>query len=131
MRITAAAVLFTIVAAAGTSHAASTVSFRFQNNFWINLHHVLRGDARRTGLKLPLTVPLDSLTPAERAAWSEAVTAYADLATRNLVFDERLIAVSNALSRETNDTLPEGVVDEPIRRALVSAAPIYRAHGWR
>ena len=130
MRIAAAAVLVATVAVAGTSHAAATLSFRFQNNFWVNLHHVLRGDARRRGLTLPLTVPLDSLTAAERATWSEALTAYTDLATRNLVFDERLIAISNALSRETTDTLPDGVVEESIRRALVSTAPIYRAHGW-
>ena len=109
---------------------AAVVTLRFQNDFWVNLHHVVRGDARRASLKLPVAVPVESLPAAERAAWSEALSAYSDLSTKNLVFDPGLIAINNALSQLTGTDLPPGVVAEPVRRALAAAAPVYRAHGW-
>jgi len=127
MRIVGAAALLALL---GVLRPAPPLTFHFQNNFWVNLHHVVRGDARRAGLTLPVTVPIESLQSAERTAWSDALTAYAGLTTRDLVFDPRLIAINNALSRIAADGVPAGVVDEPLRRALNGAAPIYRAHGW-
>ena len=130
MRITAAAAVLIVCAVGWPSAAPRTLTFTFQNNFWVNLHHVVRGDARRADLKLPVTVPLESLRPDERTAWSEALAAYADLSKLNLVFDDRLIVISNALSRVTGDTLPDGLVEASVRHALLRAAPIYRTHGW-
>jgi hypothetical protein len=108
----------------------AALTFRFQNDFWVNLHHVVRGDARRASVKLPVAVAVESLQPSERSAWSEALSAYSDLSAKNLVFDRDLIAINNALSGLTGTDLPPGVIDEPIRRALTAAAPVYRAHGW-
>ena len=109
---------------------AQALTFRFQNNFWVNLHHLVRGEARRATLKLPLVVPLESLQPPERTAWSDALTAYADLATKNLIFDPRLVAIDNALAGVTARGLPAGLVDDPIRGALNGAAAVYRKQGW-
>ena len=50
----------------------AALTFLFQNQFWVNLHHVVRGDARRASLKLPVAVATESLQPAARTAWSEA-----------------------------------------------------------
>ncbi|HEX6463013.1 MAG TPA: hypothetical protein VFZ98_01115 [Vicinamibacterales bacterium] len=128
--IFAVASVITLLASQQSADRVQALTFRFQNNFWVNLHHLVRGEARRASLKLPLVVPLESLQPDERAAWSNALTAYKDLATKNLIFDRHLVAIDNALAGLATSDVPAGLVDEPIRRALNLAAPVYRLHGW-
>ena len=44
--------VFLIFVASSTSHAVEP-AFRFQNNFWVSLHHTLRGEARRRDVRGP------------------------------------------------------------------------------
>ena len=118
------------VAAQAANPAPAVPFFQFQNNFWVNLHHVIRGDARRASLNLPPMVPFASLSAAEQAAWSRALDAYANLATRSLVFDPELVRINNLLTRVNTRAVAEASLDGAIRSALNAGAPVYRAHGW-
>jgi hypothetical protein len=134
MRARAIAVVLAILTMIGLSdhpsHAAKT-PFRFQNNFWVNLHHFVRGEARRRAFNAPPLMPVSALSEAERTAWTSALDGYAELANLDLVFDERLIRINNALAtRGGAATLPEGLVEPGALAALNRAAPIYRAHLW-
>jgi hypothetical protein len=105
--------------------------FRFQSNFWVNLHHFVRADSRRRSIPGAPLLPLSELSADERASWNAALDAYANLAKANLVFDERLIALNNALSAlGDSPALPPGTVEPKIAAALNGAAPVYRAHLW-
>jgi hypothetical protein len=106
--------------------------FVFQDSFWINLHHFVRAESRRQARHLPLELPLAELTSEERTAWETALTAYADLAERNLVFDESLVRLDNWLAAMRPDRLtsPTATTDRDIATTLVGAADAYRAHRW-
>jgi hypothetical protein len=110
--------------------AACAESFEFQNNFWVNLHHFVRGEARRRSVGLTLNLPPAELNDKERPVWTKALDAYASLAKEDLVFSEPLVRINKALATMSGDSLPPGVVDPKIAAALESAAPIYRAHLW-
>src|SRR5262249_54542819 len=59
--------------------------------------------------------------------------AYADYARRDLLFDESLRRITNALASVTNEMSLNPVpaaVGATAARALTAAAPIYRAHYW-
>jgi len=114
-----------------TQPQAAEPQFRFQNNFWVNLHHLLRGDARRRPLNLPPAMKLAQLTDAERAAWTSSLDAYADVGRRDLLFDAGLVRINSALAQVVSeDTLTAPSLDPAIVVALNRAAPVYRAHGW-
>jgi len=100
-------------------------AFEFQNSFWVNLHHFVRAEARDSRL-----LPLSALRQDERAAWTMALDAYADLAKLNLIFDERLIRINNALAKAADGASLAGLVEPKIAAALNAAAPIYRSHLW-
>jgi hypothetical protein len=108
-------------------------AFTFQDNFWVNLHHVLRGEARRRGVGAPARVKLDELTANERVAWTSALDAYAGFASRSLIFDAPLVRISNALTlvagEASLDPRPASL-DQAAARALTMAAPVYRRHYW-
>ncbi len=118
--------------AASPVDAAVVPAFRFQNNFWVNLHHVLRGEARRRGVGAPPRVRLEELGANEPAAWTAALDIYTRYAGLDLVFDPVLIRLNNALTRAIDDSSLRGLpgLDAPTTRALTMAAPIYRAHYW-
>ena len=94
--------------------------FRFQSNFWVNLHHFVRAEARRRsqGEKPVVELP------------AAALDAYSDLAKAALMFNARLIRINNALATVSGDELPPGTVDPEIEAALKAAAPVYRAKLW-
>lgn len=94
--------------------------FRFQSNFWVNLHHFVRAEARRrnVGEKPVLELPAAALDP------------YSDLAKAALMFNARLIRINNALASISGDVLPASAVEPEIAAALNAAAPIYRAKLW-
>jgi hypothetical protein len=95
--------------------------FRFQSNFWVNLHHFVRAEARR---RMVGQVPLLPGLPAS------ALEAYSEAAKESLIFDGRLIRINNVLSAVSGDTLPKGLVELQIEAALKAAAPVYRAALW-
>jgi hypothetical protein len=140
IRITTAALLVAVVVR-GTSgtpgtpgtQATAGTRFVFQNNFWVNLHHVLDAEAHRRDARAPLRVKLEELPAAERSVWAAALDAYRIHAQHNLITDASLIRINNALTTVPSDgSLPDAVdgADAATRRALASAAPIYRAHYW-
>jgi hypothetical protein len=111
----------------------SGTRFTFRNNSWVNLHHVLDAEAHRRDARAPLRVKLEELPAAERATWIAALDAYRVHAQHNLIVDPFLIRINNALTEIASDAaLPDSVdgADATTRHALVSAAPIYRAHYW-
>ncbi len=103
--------------------------FVFQDNFWVNLHHLLRADARRCGHGLPLELPLAILGTGERPTWESALSAYADLAKRSFIVDQILVQIDNVLAIQSEPTIKSTTpIDPAIMAALNSAAPIYRDH---
>src|SRR5215467_6075651 len=108
-----------------------TVTFVFQNNFWLNLHQFVRGEAYRQSVKATPGLDPATLNDADRATWIAAVDAYADFAKRDVLFDPELRALNNALvAMRDVAQLPEGVVSAAATKTLNAAAPIYRAHVW-
>lgn len=107
--------------------------FRFQNSFWVNLHATLRGEARRRSLTLAAQIDIAGLPDAERKSWSSALDAYQDYGRRNVIFDETLVHLNNWLSTVPDEGPLSPIasdIDASTVRALVVAAPVYRAHFW-
>jgi hypothetical protein len=105
--------------------------FIFQSNFWVNLHHFLRGESRRHSLGNPLELSLSALKMEERGAWEHALDAYSDLTKRSLIFDQSLVKIDNTLARSSDtSTIRSEAIDSKITDALNGAAPVYRAHRW-
>lgn len=104
--------------------------FIFQNNFWINLHHFLRGESRRQSLNMPLQQPLAALGVDERLAWQSALDAYVGIANLNSL-DQQLVRIDNVLTRLKGTTsVRSNRIDPKLRAALNAAEPVYRAHQW-
>jgi hypothetical protein len=99
--------------------------WELHSSFWMSLHQRLIEDAMAREPR-----PLDALTPAEKAAWQEAVEAYRTLGgDGNMTFARPMIITSDALSQVVDDAT-ELVGDAPLSEALSRAAPVYRAHRW-
>jgi hypothetical protein len=129
------------LASAQSGGGANKPLFELHSGFWINLHHFLYAQARKTLSKqsareVALTASdmdaLQRLSPAERAAWDRAVAYYAaSIAERDLLFDDDLVAIKNALEDAENSTdLAQAPVPGDLRQTLLKASPIYRAHWW-
>jgi hypothetical protein len=129
--IAAILAVLTLIGLSGRPVRAAEAQFRFQDSFWVNLHHFVRAEARRRAFNAPLVMPMSALSEAERTAWASSIDAYADLAKLDLVFDDRLIRINNALASQGEAaTLPEGIIEPGALAALNRAAPVYRAHLW-
>jgi hypothetical protein len=110
---------------------AAEPAFRFQNNFWVNLHLALRAESRARTARAPGRIKTSALKADEREAWSSALDGYAEYGQRDLLFDPRLVRMNNRLTLLVDDATLDGVdVEAPAKRALTTAAPIYRAHFW-
>jgi len=127
VRATIAAAALAIVA----QPQRAAPDFQFHNNFWVNLHGVVRAEARRRAVREPPAVKLETMSERERDAWSAALDGYADLAQRP-VFDDAFVAIGNTLTMMSGDepSLSGRGLDAGIARALTTAAPIYREHYW-
>jgi hypothetical protein len=120
------------------SLVGTAANLELHSHFWLNLHHVLyaagwdrrseQGPARAAGRSVGFSTPL---TPDEQRAWDAAVDVCArDVASKSLLFDYTLTGVKIALG-EAGDRLPDTrALPAPLKEALESAAPIYRAHAW-
>ena len=105
--------------------------FVFQNSLWVNLHHFLRGEARRAARKAEPILPLEALSAEERRAWSEGLAAYRDLAGRDLLRDQGMVELLCALAGAGEArALAPGRVSAELTRALNGAAPVYRRRAW-
>jgi len=100
--------------------------FSLQSNFWVNLHHFLRAAGRGMPLHAKLTAD-------EQRVWDEAVALYrARWSQRDLLRDDGMVAIKDALRRVPNDAAPPALRDEPeLARTLIAAAPIYRKYWWK
>jgi len=98
----------------GTSLAAPLLSasprFRFRSDFWINLHHFVRAEARRR--MLGATRALPSLE-------DSVLETYERHARASLIFDKELVALKDALVEGSRPS-----------QALQRAADVYRDQIW-
>ena len=122
----------------------ATPIFRFEaDGFWLNLHHFLyvlgraqngAPDAKRSAVeKAPgdQVEGLKGLNDADRKAWADAVTFYADgLSKQDAVFDRDLIDVTNAMRVPPTAMSKALKVDAALVATLERAAPIYRRVWW-
>jgi hypothetical protein len=135
----------TLLVAAVLAAQTATPIFRFETDgFWLNLHHFLyvlgRVEAKMPDIKREAVAgaPADeaqglkTLSDAERQAWRQAVTAYANgLSKLETVFDRRLYDVTNAVRRAASDRDAASLqIDVAVADALDRAAPIYRKAWW-
>jgi hypothetical protein len=110
----------------------SEAVFLFQNNFWVGLHHFLRGESRRRSMETPLELPLSTLNTEERAAWQRGLDGYLELSKLSLIFDERLTRINNALAEAPHTGfLRNNEIESKIVATLNAAAPVYRTHRWK
>ena len=148
MRFVAAAVSVVLsVPILGAPYQAPRASaiFRFESDeFWLNLHKFLyvlgraenkTADATRgpvAGAPEEAGRLLASLPPADRAAWAEAVTAYAKgLSRREPTQDHELALLEGRLADIDDAPSVQGAnVGEPLREVLERAAPVYRTTWW-
>src|SRR5262249_41634234 len=90
--------------------------FDFQVSFWMNLHQTLFREAVLTKMPPERQKPLgisplvtDGLSPSEKQDWDKAIQFYAEaFSDRQLVFDDGLVHINNALA-----SFPETVTPEP------------------
>jgi hypothetical protein len=118
-RLTTAAVLVLLAVP-----AAAAQRWELRSNFWVNLHQNLYEEAQG-GKQLEA----QGLTDLEAKLWRDAVNTYnVRFYNRSPIVDDELIRINDALSEATN--LPPEGFDEPVTRALLSAAPVYRKYRW-
>jgi len=114
--------------------------FEFHSGAWLNLHHVLWGQAlqrRHDAGGRDATMGLDDVNPAElddasARTWRQAIDFYAaTYADRNFTFDDamadlntRIAAVDDQADVRRSQLPPE------LAEILAQTMPIYRAHWW-
>jgi hypothetical protein len=104
--------------------AQADAFFSFHSNAWLNLHHILW--SKGEGAPLPADMP-----EAERTAWAAGIELYAPYSKRNLILDEELIAIKEALRPAEERTNLDGLpIDSGVRTTLERLMPIYRQHWW-
>lgn len=111
----------------------------------MNLHHVLyglslmrRGDtsggggSSGNGLEVFEGMEKATLDDAERRTWDAAIDVYvANVAEKNVTFDDELAGINQRLSAAQNATdLGTSGIAPALSRALASAMPVYRKHWW-
>jgi hypothetical protein len=118
--------------------------FRFEaDGFWLNLHHFLyvlgraqnhAPDAQRSAV---VNAPADQeaglkgLSESHRMNWDSAVRFYAGgLSKKDAIFDQDLIAVTNAMRVPPNATAAALKIDPELRATLIRASQVYRLAFW-
>jgi len=118
--------------------------FRFQSNFWINLHHTLYYQTQV--LETVYGLGTAHLAPMEERAyeelkrvrgeyahdWYEALRIYrVNYASLDFVFSDTMVHIDNALARANGADLPvHRDLPAPLQQALTLAAPAYRSSLW-
>jgi hypothetical protein len=124
---------------------SATIFVFHTDEFWLNLHHFLYVLGRAVNKTPDMTreavveAPRDQergfekLSANEQKTWSDAVASYAaGLSKKDLVFDDPLPALTNALARKGEAKSLTGSELEPaVATILERAAPIYRKAWWR
>lgn len=116
--------LFTAIAVFFVAVSAPAQRWDLQSNFWVNLHQALYDEAQ-SGKHFEA----QGVTDLETKLWRDAVNTYrVRFYDRSPIFDDELVRINDALSAAT-DLPPEGFA-EPVTKALLSAAPVYRKYRW-
>lgn len=93
--------------------------FVFYNNRWLNLHHFLRLSAR--GGPAPT-----GLSDEDSRAWAAGVEFYKRYADRDLLFDDGMVEIKDALrTAEVKGTLEGLVLDAGVKGTIDQLMPIY------
>src|SRR6266849_5117358 len=105
--------------------AQADAFFSFHSNAWLNLHHILW--SRGEGAPLPADLP-----EAERTAWAAGIEFYAPYSRRNLISDDELIAIKEALRNVEGRTSLDGIpIDSGVRTTLErTASGLPRSGPW-
>jgi hypothetical protein len=126
----------------GENQYANLPVFELHSGFWINLHHMLYGQARasRDGRGMPSAATgTTRRTPNEELAWDTAVAYYAaNYVDKDLLFSTEMILLKNQLGDfEQCDELSGAKVKTcdaglppKLTHVLNAAAAVYRAHEW-
>lgn len=107
--------------------------FELRNGFWINLHHFLRGTARRElhPESKPKVEFVVTLSDEEKESWKEGVEYYkTHFAEKDLIFNSEIWAVKNWFADAGNETVLRDGPDPKLKEILMKAAPVYRKHWW-
>jgi hypothetical protein len=121
----------------------ATKLFEFHSGFWVNLHHFLyiqararmkTADSRRRAVANVSgdIAAISTMSNEDRRQWEGALGYYEqNLATMSIVFDDRLVAITNLLAKqESSSSLPSAEIDSTLKQILESAAGVYRARWW-
>jgi len=104
--------------------SAEAQRWELQSNFWVNLHQALFDEAQ-SGKHFEA----QGMSEFETKLWRDSVNTYrVRFYDRSPIFDDELVRINDALSAAT-DLPPEGFA-EPVTKALLSAAPVYRKYRW-
>jgi hypothetical protein len=102
--------------------------FAFHSNPWLNLHHFVRLAARGG---VPGEAAPAGLFGEERTQWTAGVEFYRPYAQRDLLFDDGMVAINDALHGAEGKATLEGVaIDADLRATLERLMPIYRKYWW-
>ena len=117
--------LASVVAIATMRPAAqSNALFSFHSNPWLNLHHFARASAR--GGPVPT-----GLSDEESRQWAAAVEFYKPYAARDLLFDDGMINIKNALRGAEGKASLDGIaIDAGVKETLERLMPIYQKPMW-
>ncbi|MGP0075830.1 MAG: hypothetical protein ACLPWF_28270 [Bryobacteraceae bacterium] len=104
-------------------------TFEFHSGFWVNLHHTLYNQA--AGKKAGRMPDLSALTPAETAAWNEALDYYGRNFINHDFLEPSMVRINVPLALPGEAASLDAVqLPEPVLQILEKAAPVYRAHWW-
>lgn len=125
--------------AARNNQPTTQALFRFQSNFWINLHQTLfreaalrRANNTQSASASRAPLPEAELSEGERRAWDHAIDYYAqNFIGRRLVFDQQLTHINNILSVQRGPAkIASPALPQELVLTLEQAAPVYRRHWW-
>ena len=104
--------------------AQADALFSFHSNAWMNLHHILW--SRGEGAPLP-----GQMQETERKVWAAGIEFYVPYSKRNLIFDDDLITIKEALRTAEGKVSLDGLkIDSGVRATLERLMPIYRKYWW-
>jgi hypothetical protein len=113
-----------VVGIASAVPAEQRVLFTFHSNAWLNLHHYVRASAR--GGPPPI-----GLTEDEQKQWAAGLEFYQPYAQRDVLLDDRMVAIKYALRGAEGKTHLDGIALNPsLKTMLERLMPVYQRRWW-
>lgn len=124
LRAFAVALTSALTIASTTTVAQRDALFSFHSNPWINLHYFVRAVARTQPPRL-------DVPETERPRWTAAIDFYRSYAKRDLLFDQGMIDIKNALHTADGKATLDGVaIDSGLKTTLEQLMPLYQKGLW-